>query len=98
MVAVDTPILISNDGGAARTAHLVGQGLELEPFIVTALPAAEIVQDVGGGEVKRRAQAQAVPVFQGGCSDWTRLSPGLGGASSMEVNCLNLSASSLKKT
>ncbi len=65
---------------------------------MTALLAAEIVQDVGGGEVKRRAQAQAVPVFQGGCSDWTRLSPGLGGASSMEVNCLNLSASSLKKT
>ena len=59
------PLLISGGEGAARTAQLVGQGSALEPFIATGLPASEIVKDVGGGERKPRAQAQAqaAPVF-----------------------------------
>lgn len=61
MVAVDTAILISNDEGAARTAHFVGQGLELEPFIVTTLPAAEIVQDVGGEAARASSSCAGVP-------------------------------------
>lgn len=102
VITIDTTVLIRDYEGAARAAQVVGPCPALEPFIEAGFPASEFVQDVVGSEWLRCAQLQAhvASVLQGALTAMRRSSPGLGqgGASSMAVNCLNLSASRLKKT
>jgi hypothetical protein len=102
VVAVHTAILIRDDKRASGSAHLVCQCPAFEPPVQTSFPAQESIKKMSGGEWLWGAQAQAHAgsALQGAFTAMSRSNPGLGlgGASSISVNCLNLSVSRLKKT
>ena len=102
VVAADTAILICDDEGTAGTTQLVGQRPAFEPFVEAGFAASESIKrcraSSGCGALNRKVHV--APMFQGTFTAMRRSSPGLGlgGASSIAMNCLNLSASRLKKT
>lgn len=102
VVAENASARIRDDEAAAGPAQLVGKGSAPEPFVEAGLPAGKFIQEMHRREGLRCAQLQAHAASpdQGAFTAIRRSSPGLGpgGASSRAVNCLNLSASRLKKT
>lgn len=102
VIAVNAAVLIHYHKRAAGCIQLIGHGAAYEPVVENRFATVKSIQKVDGGERFGCAelQIQALTVSQGAVTAMRRSSPGLGlgGASSMAVNCSNLSLSRPKKT
>lgn len=101
-VAVNTVVLIRHHKRAAGFAQLVYHCAELEPLVENAFVALKSFQNVGGCKWLRcvKLQTYGLTAAQLAAAVMSRSSPGfgLGGVTSIAVNCWNLSAFRLKKS